>query len=215
MEEPIKTEKYHGYTINIYQDDDPMSPRGWDNFGTMVCFHRHYDLGDQHDMSVDELKELVRGKDVVALPLYLLDHSGLWMNTHGFHDVDPQGWDWGQLGYIYADADMVRKELGVSRITPAVRAKAKRILEDEVETYNKYLTGQVYGYVVEGPDGEHVDSCWGFYDDPDAVFKEAKSVVKKLPYQMELPKPKAVRRSSSGRSRTKGTPTAEIRGMRA
>ena len=25
----------------------------------------------------------------------------------------------------------------------------------------------MYGYELTGPDGEHVDSCWGFYGDDD------------------------------------------------
>lgn len=37
------------YTIKIHTDDNPESPREWDNVGTMVCFHRRHNLGDKHD----------------------------------------------------------------------------------------------------------------------------------------------------------------------
>src|SRR6187402_3409459 len=37
------------FTLEIISDDDPMSPREWDNIGTMVCFHKRYTLGDKHD----------------------------------------------------------------------------------------------------------------------------------------------------------------------
>lgn len=37
-----------GYKLEILNDDCPMSPREWDNLGTMVCFHKGYGLGDQH-----------------------------------------------------------------------------------------------------------------------------------------------------------------------
>ena len=183
MEEPVKEEKYHGYTIKIYQDPDPMNPRTeFDEFGKMICFHRRYDLGDKHDMSVEELQELVERKDVVALPLYLYDHSGITMRTRPFGDP----WDSGQVGYIYADAGMIKKEYG--SVTAATKEKARKLMQGEVETYDDYLTGNVYGYVIENPDGEHVDSCWGFYGGTDEAFKEAKALVKGLPWQPKLRK---------------------------
>lgn len=41
--------KKDGYTLLVKQDDDPPNPRvDADNFGTMVCFHPRYNLGDAH-----------------------------------------------------------------------------------------------------------------------------------------------------------------------
>ena len=51
------------YLLQIMLDDEPMNPRtDWDNFGHMVCWHRRYNLGDEHrfEDSNDLLKELVR-----------------------------------------------------------------------------------------------------------------------------------------------------------
>jgi len=51
------------YLLQIMLDDEPMNPRtDWDNFGHMVCWHRRYNLGDEHSFedSNDLLKELVR-----------------------------------------------------------------------------------------------------------------------------------------------------------
>lgn len=37
------------YMLTIQPDDFFISPRRLDeNFGTMICFHRRYDLGDEH-----------------------------------------------------------------------------------------------------------------------------------------------------------------------
>lgn len=44
--EHCETIDYNEYKIEIYYDDDPIDPRGWDNLGTMTCFHRNYNLGD-------------------------------------------------------------------------------------------------------------------------------------------------------------------------
>jgi hypothetical protein len=40
-------EKIGRYLIQIDYDDDPQDPREWDNLGTMACWHRKYNLGDE------------------------------------------------------------------------------------------------------------------------------------------------------------------------
>lgn len=40
--------------------------------------------------------------------------------------------------------------------------KAVSYLKGEVNTYNQWVNGEVYGYVIT-KDGEEVDSCWGYY----------------------------------------------------
>jgi hypothetical protein len=49
----------------------------------------------------------------------------------------------------------------------APRDTHARQLAAAAKLYGYWAWGDVYGYVIEDPDGEHVDSCWGFYtDDP-------------------------------------------------
>lgn len=178
----IHEEKYRGLTIKIYQDEMPNEgPRDWDNFGTMICFYRDYNLGDKHNMSKEELKDLVQRKDVISLPLYLLDHSGLWIRTGKFA-CDPGGWDTSFIGWIYVDEAKIRQEFNLldpsKKIHKDVKDKALALLEQEVETYNQYLTGNVWGFVIEDEEGEHIDSCWGFYGNyEEGALKEAKDSV--------------------------------------
>ncbi len=163
--EAIETVEYKGYTINIYSDDTGGSendPRGWDNLGIMSCFHRRYDLGDKHNLSVEELKEIVNRKDVIALPLFLYDHSGISMSTGRNYPFNDR-WDSGQVGYIYVDYEIIRKEYSVKHVSKQLREKVEKILEQEVKTYNQYLTGDIYGYVIVNDRGEDKDSCWGFF----------------------------------------------------
>lgn len=47
-----------------------------------------------------------------------------------------------------------------------------KALADEVKTWDSYFTGEVVGYVVHGADGEHLESCWGFYPDTDKSWHE-------------------------------------------
>ena len=191
MHDPVYEEAYQGHVIKIYHDPDAESPREWSNLGTLICWHRRYRLGDSHsfdspeaflrdlsgisaqsDLSMDQLRDRAERKSVL-LPVFLYDHSGLAMNTIGFHCP----WDSGQVGYVYVTLEAVRKEFGVKRVTKALREKAEDILRGEIVSYDAYLGGRVYGYVIEW-DGEEVDACWGFVGDYETgCLPEARGAV--------------------------------------
>lgn len=146
--------------IEIEQDIDILeSPRDWSNLGTMVCFYRSYELGDKHDLSIEEAQELYDSKNVVALPLFLMDHSGLSISTSDFGCP----WDSGQVGFIYATYEDIKKTFMVDTITDDILEKAKQSLKSEVKVYDQYLCGDVYGFVIRDGRGEILESCWGFY----------------------------------------------------
>lgn len=109
----------------------------------------------------------------VIMPLYLLDHSGLWMrcgqngdvglDKYNIFQVDPGCWDTSLVGWIYCTWKDVKLEYGKG---PEALGKAENYLRGEVETYSDYLSGAVYGYEIEPKEGNKVhcdDSCWGFY----------------------------------------------------
>jgi len=160
--------EYKGYDIEIEQDDDVESPREWDNLGTMTCFHRRYALGDKNNYITGkpyyatpaELKKYVENDKHIFLPLYLYDHGSITMNTTGFSCP----WDSGQVGLIYVSKEDVRKEYGKQRVSKMLRAFVEGRLIGEVETYDQYLRGDVWGYTITEQGGdEFADSCWGFY----------------------------------------------------
>lgn len=45
-----------------------------------------------------------------------------------------------------------------------------KCLEGSIQLFRDWAFGNVYGYVIEGQDGEQVDSCWGFFGDYDNEF---------------------------------------------
>lgn len=156
----MEQEQKYGLTVKYIQDEDALNPRKeFDNFGTMACFHRHYTLGDKDNCNIDDLKALVGGKDYISLPLYLYDHSGLTISTSPFSC----SWDSGQVGYIFVSKEDVKKEYSCKRISPKILKKVYALLESEVQTYDAYLTGEVYGYVIEDENGERLYSCWGYF----------------------------------------------------
>ena len=155
------------YALMVQPDDMLISPREVnDNFGTMVCFHPRYALGDHHNYidkddflremylntvgnnergteryermvnmvwsrkmtgdhpdprAVDDAMLRVISEKYVVMPLYLLDHSGLAMQTESFHDP----WDSGQVGWVYVSKEDVLKEFGGEKMTGALRKKAE------------------------------------------------------------------------------------------
>ena len=157
----------NGKTINIVYDTNPESPREWDNLGTMVCFHNRYNLGDEHSYrsddfdSWDELKKQIVSDEgeCIFLPLYLYNHSGITMRTTSFSCR----WDSGQVGLIYISKKKVREEYGVKRITKKLLDRVLGYLIGEVETYDQYLRGDVYGFELLDSEGNKIDSCYGFF----------------------------------------------------
>mgnify|MGYP001168297944 CR=1 FL=1 len=168
------TINYKGCAIEIIPDQDPMNPRTeWDNLGKMICFHQRYNLGDRkHGFSdSEELQEFLNAnqKTVEILPLYLYDHSGITISTGKFSG----SWDSGQVGYIYIDRKTVMENWPNCK---QWRKKAIEVMKQEVKTYDDYLTGNVYGFQIMDKEGNDLNSCFGFYGDPDksGLMDEAK-----------------------------------------
>ena len=168
----MKTD-YKGYEILIEQDEHPINPRMENfNLGQMICHHKRYFLGDKHNKSTDEVCDMLAGKqkDIVVLPLYLYDHSGITMNTTGFSCP----WDSGMVGCIFADYVNIRSWYGVKKITKKLIEKVKLHLLQEVKCYDDYISGNIYTYTIL-KDNEEMDSCGGYpYED---ALNEAKAIV--------------------------------------
>ena len=134
------------------------------------------------------------------MPLWLYDHSGITMSCGARTGQYADRWDSGQVGWILAMKKTVMKECveyvldengerikvehqheGMpstwSYLTRPLteetwRKRAVEIMRGEVEVYDQYLTGDVYGFTLysasadddtEHPDWSEEDSCWGFF----------------------------------------------------
>jgi hypothetical protein len=150
--------------LEIVNDPYPENPRDWDNLGTMVCSHRRYTLGDEQlnytdytDWTDAKKGLMAKYKTDIFLPLYLYDHSGITMSTRPFTCK----WDSGQVGFIYATKEAIRDAFGVKRISKQTLAKAITMLINEINEYNMYLSGEVYGAIILDDNNEQIDSCYG------------------------------------------------------
>jgi len=150
--------------------DDYSNPREFDT---------RYDLGDRHNFETPEdYREQVKSMGLaVELPLYLYDHSGITISTEGWRYPYNDRWDAGQVGWIYATQENVRKWFGIKRLTKEIMQQAEDILRGEVEEYDRCLRGDVYGYTLYDMDAwECLDSCGGFFGSDPSENGMANSV---------------------------------------
>ena len=180
--EAINSIEYKGMTIQICYDLNADSPREWDNVGTIYSNHRDYNPdGHKIDEIENEEGELVSeelDRKFIWLPIYYYEHSGLTVSTKRDYPYN-DGWDSGLFGIIAVEKERWRKEQGWKAITKERREQILRSLEGEIETFDSYCRGEVYGFVVEDEEGEEIDACGGYYGDEgmkDAIY-DAKNIV--------------------------------------
>jgi hypothetical protein len=133
----------------------------------MICFHSKYSLGDKHTYKHTDYNgwaemalALQKDNDIAVIkPLFLFDHSGITIATKPFSCK----WDSGQVGYVFITKQAARDCFNVKRISAKLMEKLLICLDGEVETYDQYLTGDVYGLKEYDKDGIEVNSCWGFF----------------------------------------------------
>ena len=166
---------------------------GWDDDKQQAVYDYWFTRGsgtyeELHEYAQGKLQERVQeefDRQFISLPVHLYDHGSITINTSGYSCP----WDSGQLGLIYVSKDKIRQEYGIKQVTKAWAEKIRGYLDGEVETYDQYLTGDVWGFqVFEVPEGvnpeelseeeiealEEVESCFGFFGE-DAAEEEAKA----------------------------------------
>lgn len=154
--------------LKIEAEENPINPRDrtfFENLGTLVCNHRRYELGDEIELSIkdceswqearEKIESYHEGDDLLILPVYLLDHSGLAMSTTPFNC----SWDSGQVGFIYA-------KKGVEDLT---NQQLENQLRNEVQYYSAYLEGDVYEWQIKNTiTGEFLDAGHGYTQHSEA-----------------------------------------------
>jgi hypothetical protein len=152
--------------LEIHGDECPWSPLEGDNLGTIVCWTKRHQLGDIQPGEQDPERWLLDWRaeqegDVFVLPVYMVNHGGVELSTESFVGrAQHAEWDSCQVGWIVTTRKRA-DELG------AAWESAEKQLRAEVKTYSQYISGDVYGFVVERKQEcghwDSDDSCWGFY----------------------------------------------------
>lgn len=187
MFDTIETIERGGLRARVVYDPNPMSPRDWDNLWTFSAEDRQYCIRDKGALGYyDDLRE--SGALVVPLwisyeygeltagyitdPLTDEDDAARTTERYGAKRFSPDG-------FAYVTREDMLKEFNHRIVTARDKARALECLKDEIKDYNQYVTGQVYGIVVEDEDGDTIDSCWGYYDDNKLTYTllEAESML--------------------------------------
>lgn len=168
------------FFMTAEQDNMPLDPRENDCNYCTICYVRNRYLGsskydnDRDFADSDDLNDYLAGlndrrAEFVSVPLYAYVHSGITISTGSFGDP----WDSGCFGVAICTKEQVINAFGNDIDW---QRHAKDIIEGEIETYDKFLTGGTYVYSTylyhkETKSWTLEDTCGGFYsNDEDAML---------------------------------------------
>lgn len=176
----VAQETYKGHEIEIETDENPQNPRTeWENLTEIHCSSDHYYLGENNHPDAEDIRLVIdeaKQQNDFVMWVHAYIHSGIRLSLKSFYGRLPQGhaeFDSGVSGVIIVRRETFLKEFGGKKWSPKRKKRAEEICEADIETFNSYLSGEVYGYMIDDPDG---GSCWGYYTTEEAI-EEAKIVV--------------------------------------
>ena len=177
----VESETYRGHKIEVEYDENPSNPRDDDNLCEIHYHSSRYLLGDTNwynniEGLEAEVRQAKKQGDLV-IPLYAYIHSGiaLSLGSDFYGKGLPQGharFDSGPCGFVILRREKMLHEYSNKIFTAALKKRVTKYAEGEIQTFQQYLNGEVYGYVVD----DHQDSCWGYYTVEDAM-SEAKGII--------------------------------------
>lgn len=178
----VDEDDYRGCKVQIVQDEDSYgcNPRGDCNLTRFVFApHRNYEMPNEIDFPFiddgmdDDPEDGGKREDETAwawfvrtltekygtlavYPVGMIDHSGTsYYLGGGAHACDPGGWDSGTIGV----AIITQEGLDDCGTPPESWEEVARA---EIEEYSAWANGEVYGWVAVDPDGETIESVWGY-----------------------------------------------------
>ena len=184
-EDAVHEEKFRDLDIKIYRDENAESPDEWgDENLFLVGYHRDFcverddiitkqelidcftDPKRLEEIELQVVKNTKKKYHIFGLEAYI--HSGVSLALSYKGNFPDRRWDVSQLGAVLCAKAEWKTE-----------KKARTMALSHIKTWNDYLMGNVYGYVIEDKD-EHIDSCYGFYGDHDGkhgALAEARAVI--------------------------------------
>lgn len=169
----VETARFHEFTLNIrYDDSGASSPLDWDNLTEIVVLDapRRGQLGDRQPDGREEEALERGGFPLLARYLRMTKQALLVVPLEVFDD-------WRPSVKIARDTEDVDGYALVTEKTAEMIGTPPNLFEEvvrqDVQTYNQFLQGEVYGWEVLDENGEHLDSVWGYIGDIQYVKTEA------------------------------------------
>lgn len=156
--------------LEIRNDDNAISPRQDSNLGYFITVDRNYEspdkvsdlqdiienTGQQANSQAEYIKMIKKQftveKVIAIYPVTKYEHSGVSYSLGTKH-----GFDNSNNGF-YIITDRTQKEIGTSK------KDFEKVIEQELNDYNKYINGEIYSFTLYDKQGEVIDSCGGFYN---------------------------------------------------
>lgn len=162
--------------LTVEYDQDSECPNDFDGWKLKSFNRRHASFDDPYKWLAKGKEGEIIGANIgitgklragTAFILSYHEHGNCQWALRG--EAFPCQWDTAQVAGILV-WEQALDNLGSK--TYADRQKDARVF---LETYTDWCNGSVYGYLLENEQGEHVDSCFGFYgsDDLKSAIKEA------------------------------------------
>lgn len=175
--EPIKTlhSRVPGLVAHIYQDHDPHYD--FDTLGTITYnAHARTVVGVVPKTAEEdaEIARKVRDGEYIGLPVWAYVHSGATVRA-ALENPFGCPWDSGRSGWVYVTKERALKEYGRKLTSKKFLARVREQLVSEVEVFDMYLSGDVWGYEIVH-DGEQIEACWNYFG-YDGLEKEVQSIL--------------------------------------
>jgi len=150
--------------LEIYADESGMGgpDEDQDAGAFLVAGHRQFSVpfpGEKRGPTADQVNAWTERGTHHRFPLEAYIHSGVVLAFSSEGNFPDRRWDVSNpVGFIF----LCREEW-------PDEDKARGYAAGMLKHWNDWLSGNVYGFMIEGKadPGEDLDSCWGFFGDPD------------------------------------------------
>jgi len=156
----------------IKYDTDAESPRHEDNIGFFFTNEKRYNSPDGIDHVLYNIMmetQFCAGdtethikrikKEAQEAGIHITDIYPVYRHEHGnvlYLRGKAKGFDDSNCGFYIVTTETIEGET-------YTQESIEKAIDAELKTYTQWMNGDVYGFILHDEDGEHQDSCWGFY----------------------------------------------------
>ena len=178
----IEEKEYKKCKIEIGYDECAESPVEW-QISRIVAWHPRYTIGQEYiprdEVPSEGIDRLINSSGVMSVDhyselmayssLYMYDHSGITISTSPFYCH----WDSGQVGYVY----ITKKDAARNKIK--TEKEAMKIIEDDVQCYDRYIRGEIHYYCIYDQNGDIFEQIYNIDDSVENLMVECQSIIDK------------------------------------
>lgn len=165
--------------LSIQPDPDPINPRNFDNFCTIITGNRSYGGGDEsyYDEGPFEQALLRHAKDIQwskknglyhVITAYI--HSGIAVRLDDYGNWPDQRWDCMPFGVMFVSPSKVRKFHHWKRISRRRLELLKTYLQNEFNEWASWISGDCY--MVIDTDTNIVEFDGNYHDCMDYIAND-------------------------------------------